>query len=434
MLLSGAAAACAQPASALSVQVPAFAVPAGAAADLGFSAERLKRLSIFMQQATNSSGHLGGVTLVLRQGRLVDWQAHGHADLARNRPMTRDAIFRIYSMSKTVVTVAALMLMEEGRLSLDDPISRHLPEFGTVKVLAGGTADAPLLRAPRRPITVQHLLTHTAGFATGGEGIEAASGLLNRADPQGAADLKEFATRVASAPLASDPGERFRYDGVQIEVLGRLIERVSGQPLAEVLRQRIFEPLMMIDTAFQVPMAQRHRVVDISTMGTQGRLVLAAGPSAIDPGVPLRRYASGAGGLYSTAADFARFSQMLLGAGTLDGVTLLGRKTVEMMMTNHLSGLAATSTTPAGRFSAAEGFGLGGSVLLDVAQRGRLGSVGSFGWSGAASTYFSIDPKEQLVAILLLQHLPAEGLGGGVADLPKLSAPFYNLVYQALIH
>ena len=415
----------------LSVCGSGWAQPASAPLASAVSAERLSRLHGFIEQATRSGGYLGAVTLIVHRDRIVDLRAHGHRDLARREAMAPDAIFRIYSMSKTVAAIAALMLVEEGRLNLDDPVARHLPEFAALQVLAGGSADAPQLRAPRRPLTLRHLLTHTAGFGTGGEGIEVASELLRRAHPHGAADLRDFASRVARVPLAIDPGSRFRYDGVQIEVLGRVIEVASGVPLAAFLQQRLFGPLKMVDTGFEVPPAQRRRVVDISTMGPQGQLVLAPGPSAANPGAPLNRYPSGAGGLYSTASDFARLCRMLLAQGTLDGVTILGRKTVETMLDNHLWQTDPAGGLPPSRFTLAEGFGLGGSVVVDAAQRGRLTSLGAFGWSGAASTYFTIDPKEQLAAILLMQHLHSEPTG--VPDLPKLSNPFYNLVYQALI-
>lgn len=410
----------------------AAAQPQAAALQGGVHAQRLQRLGDFMQAATGPQGYLGAVTLVMRGGQVLQWQAHGHRDLARSQPMPRDAIFRIYSMSKTVATVAALMLVEEGKLALDDPVAQHLPEFASLQVLASGTAEAPTLRPPKRPLTIRHLLTHTAGFGTGGEGIEAATALLARANPHGAADLRGFAERVSRAPLAADPGDRFRYDGVQIEVLGRVIEVASGQPLEQFLQRRVFQALKMADTGFEVPPAQRHRIADISAMGPGGRLVLAAGRSATSPGVALNAYPSGAGGLYSTAADYARFCQMLLNAGTLDGVALLGRKTVDLMMTNQLQQRHPPAGLPAERFSASEGFGLGGSVLVDVAARGRPGTQGAFGWSGAASTYYSIDRGEQLVMILLMQHLHADEPPAGTTDLPKLNARFQTLVYQAL--
>ncbi|MEO6102630.1 MAG: serine hydrolase domain-containing protein [Pseudoxanthomonas sp.] len=404
--------------------LPASPAGAGAGSPL-FSAERLQRLDGFLHKATDARGYLGAVSLVYGDGQTVQSQAYGYRDLARISPMRTDSIFRIYSMTKTATTVAVLVLMEEGKLNLDDPVEKFLPEFADMKVFAGGTADAPQLRPARNKITLHQLLTHTAGFATGGAGYEQATAILERADLHGSTDLAEFSRRLSQVPLAVEPGTRFSYDGTQLEVLARVVEVVSGQRFDRFLQQRLFDPLRMGDTGFSVPIDQRHRIVDITVMGGEGKLRMDDGPSAIHPGAMLNPYYSGAGGLYSTAADFMRLCRMLLDGGSLDGVSILGRKTVEQMMVNHLTFL----DPPVTQFSDAEGFGLGGSVLLDPARKGRLGSVGQFGWSGAASTYFSIDPKEKVISILLLQHLPDDAAN----DLPRLSTPFYNLVYQALL-
>ena len=398
----------------------ALAGPAAAAE--GVSTERLARLHTFMRAATDERGYLGAVTLIARNGRIVDWQAYGSQDLTRRTPMAKDAIFRIRSMTKPIASVAVLMLMEEGKLTLEEPVARWLPEFAGAKVFAGGTADAPALRAAKRPITIRHLLTHTAGFATGAGFAEPAK-LLERAQVSTSPDLATFARRLASVPLATDPGERFSYDGVGIEALSRLVEVASGEPFDTFVQRRIVAPLKMVDTGFSVPAAKRGRIAEVSMIGPGGTLVQAPGSQA---GEQLNAYPSGAGGLYSTAGDYARFCQMLLNGGTLDGVTILGRKTVELMTMNHLTQL----TPPVNEFSDAEGFGLGGFVVLDVARRGRPGSVGAFGWSGSMSTYFTIDPKEKLTAILMLQHLPRDD--ATLPELPKLSVRFYNLVYQAL--
>jgi len=395
----------------------------------GFSAQRLERLDDFLRHATDADGYLGAVALIARHGHIVESRAFGQRDLARASPMHTDSIFRIYSMTKTVTTVAAMILIEEGKLTLDDPVGDYLPAFASIPVLDGGSADAPRLRAPARKLTIHHLLTHTAGFATASNDGEAHA-LLDRADLHGSADLAEFAERISKVPLAVDPGTRFKYDGVQIEVMSRVIEVASGMPFETFLQRRIFDPLRMVDTGFSVPAEKRSRIADITTMGNDGKLVIAEGPSAQHPGERLNRYASGAGGLYSTAGDYTRFCQMLLNGGELDGASILGRKSVESMMQNHLSGIIDPPVT---EFSDAEGFGLGGSVLLDVARRGRLGSVGQFGWTGAASTYYTIDPKEDLIAILLMQHLPRDNGAQNRPDLPRISSRFYDLVYQALI-
>ena len=387
------------------------------------SADRLQRLDDYLGKATDAQGYLGAVSLVVADGKVIQSGVYGHRNLGRTSPMREDSIFRIYSMTKTVTTVAVLMLMEEGKLSLDDPVARYLPEFSKLQVFESGTADAPRLRPAKHPLTLHQLLTHTAGFAVAGG--EEATRLLERADLHGSRDLAEFSQRLSKVPLAVEPGSRFNYDGTQLEVLARVVEVVSGQAFDAFVQQRILSPLKMRDTGFSVPSDQRDRIVDITVMGANGKLALDDGPSALHPGAMLNPYPSGAGGLYSTAPDFMRFCRMLLEGGSLDGVTLLGRKTVEQMMVNHLTFL----DPPVTQFSDAEGFGLGGSVLLDPARKGRLGSVGQFGWSGAASTYFSIDPEERMISILMLQHLP----NGAANDLPRIATPFYNLVYQALV-
>ncbi|WP_158880907.1 serine hydrolase domain-containing protein [Rhodanobacter sp. L36] len=400
-------------------------LPPASPASQGFSAERLQRLHEFLDGATDEHGYLGAVSLIARNGKLIEWRAYGHSDLARSKPMRPDSIFRIYSMSKTITSVAVMMLVEEGKITLEDPVSRYLPGFDHPQVLIGGSVDAPKLRPSDKPVTLHALLTHTAGYPAGLKDEEIATRRMERIDPHGASDLRDFAERMSRVPLAADPGTRFGYDGASIELMARVVEVVSGQSFDSFLKQRIFEPLQMRDTGFSVPAAQRWRVVDITTTNTDGHLEIAKGPSAVHPGVALNPYTSGAGGLYSTAADYARFAQMLLDGGTLDGHTLLGRKTVELMMRNHLTML----NPPVTQFSDAEGFGIGGSVVIDAARRGQLGSNGQFGWTGAASTYYTVDPQEHLVAILMLQHLPRDD---GGKDLPRISRNFYDLVYQAL--
>ena len=431
-LLAGCVACASAPLAAVPIAAPAARAAvvsplAGASASSeGFSPARLERLHAFVRAQTGPAGYLGGVTLVTRHGRIVDWQAYGFRDLARSQPMRRDDIFRMYSMTKTVASVAVLMLVEEGKLSLDDPASDYLPGLAGIQVLAGGTIDAPHWRAPARPLTVRHLLTHTSGFAAGLPGDELAGALAERDDPHRASDLRGFVAIAARNGLAADPGTRFGYEAANLEALARIVEVASGQDFATFLQARLFGPLRMRDTGFSVPLAQRGRVVDITVMGADGKLALDAGPSARTPGAPLNAYASGAGGLYSTAGDYARFCQMLLDGGTLDGASILGRKTVELMLSNNLAGIL---DPPVDQFSDGEGFGLGGYVVLNPARRALPGSVGQFGWSGAASTNYFIDPKEQVFAILLLQHLP----NGAANDLPRIGRRVQTLVYQALV-
>ena len=401
-------------------------LPLSSPAAEGFSEARLKRLETFVQSITDSGDYLGAVTLVARNGKILDWRSYGHRDLAKKSPIAQDSIFRIYSMTKTIATVAVLMLMEEGKLTLEDPVGKFLPVFNDMKVFAGGTASAPQLRPAVRPITIRHLLTHTGGFATSGKKGDEAVKLFNRFDLHQSRSLKEYSDYVSRQPLSIDPGTRFNYDGVSLEVLSHLVEVVSGMPFDVFLQQRILTPLDMRDTSFSVPAEKRRRIVDMVTTNAEGGLEIASPAHAKNPGVMLNPYPSGAGGLYSTAGDYVRFCQMLLNGGSLDGVSILGRKSVELMMVNHLTHL----DPPVNQYSKFEGFGLGGYVVLDVAGRGRLGSVGQFGWSGAGSTYYTIDRQEKLIAMLLMQHLP-QGLP---RDPPKISTKFYNFVYQSLVN
>jgi CubicO group peptidase (beta-lactamase class C family) len=392
---------------------PVWAAPAlpgctpGAA---GFTAGRLQRLDAFLDADTRAGargpGHLGAVVLLARDGCVLHWRAHGHRDLARREAMPLDAIFRIYSMTKPIASVAALMLMEAGRLTLDDPVERHLPEFADQRLADGSR--------PRRALALRHLFTHTSGLAA--ERKQAG-------DPQAAADLATVAQHAARLTLDVEPGSRFRYDGLNTELLCHVVEVLSGQPFGRFLQQRVFEPLGMVDTGFTVPAAQRQRIADITSVGDDGRLMLAAGRSAATPGVALRDYDSGAGGLYSTASDYLRFAQMLLDEGRWRDRRLLSARTVALMRMNQVGHLDVGSGLGPG-----EGFGLGVSMVLDPARRGRLGSQGAFGWPGAATTYFTVDPRERLVSILLMQHLPR----GLPLDPPRPTAAFHNLVYQAL--
>lgn len=389
----------------------------------GFSPARLELVTSYVQSAIDQGQYAGAVTLIARRGRIVQLQALGHRDVARSSPMRPDSIFQIYSMTKPIASVATLLLMEEGRLLLDDPVSRFIPQFASMQVLEGENATTARLRPAARSITVRHLLTHTAGFAAGEKLKGPAVDRMLHAQLDQSPSLEASAISVSALPLANDPGTRFSYDGVSTEVLSRVIEVAAGMPFDEFLRTRLFKPLRMPDTDFTVLRDERKRIVEMASTDAAGRLVTA--DAKLNPaGNMLKRYPSGAGGLYSTAGDYVRFCQMLLNGGELDGVRILGRKTVELMMANHLTQLSP----PVNEFSDAEGFGLGGYVVLDPARRGLLGSVGQFGWSGAAATWFTIDPQEQLVAILMMQHLPRRL----PRDPPRLNRPFNNLVYQAL--
>ena len=395
--------------------VSAVLVPIGAPAGLaqglptatpesqGFSAERLERLHERMHEFVKEGKHAGILVLIARNGKIVESRSYGLRDREQKLRMEEDTIFRIYSMSKVITSVAALILHEEGRLKLDDPISKYLPAFDKPKVLKGGTVKAPVLVAAKTPITVRHLLTHTSGYIYG-FGKDPIDTIYRDTKLLQAPTMAVFLERASKMPLVQPPGQSFRY-GISIDLLGAVIEKVSGQTLDAFIESRITRPLGMKETSFTVPAEKRARVAKIYTTGKDGKL---KEPQPFVPGdIPYpdeqgRLFPSGGGGMFSTIGDYARFGQMLLNGGALDGVRILGRKTVELMETNHLSGLTR-ETVDSNDY---EGFGLGGSVRISLARGGRLGTVGQFGWSGAATTDFRIDPKEQLMTLVFTQHFP----------------------------
>ncbi len=408
-------------ASAAIARAPA-PLPAAAAAAQTLSAGRLRQLGREIGRRVDEGTWPGTVTLVARHGRILHWQAHGWRDLSRTSRMERDSIFRVYSMTKTAASVAALMLAEQGALALDDEVAEHLPAFAGLLVLAGGTPDAPLLRAPRRPLTIRHLLIHAPGFATA-PGDGAAAELLARAGLDVATGFDDFCARLVTVPLAADPGSRFAYDGLQFVVLSRLVEVASDMPFDRFLHERLFAPLGMRDTGFVVPPAERHRIVEMTTSGADGRLVPSPEYADRVAGEMIGPYPSGAGGLYSTAGDWLRFSRMLLNGGELDGVRVLSRASVAEMWTNQLPRL----DPPAEEFRPGAGFGIGGHLVTDPERLDRAGARGEFGWNGAAATWFAIDRDRGIIAMILMQHLP-RGLPG---DPPRAGPVFYNLLHQS---
>jgi CubicO group peptidase (beta-lactamase class C family) len=369
----------------------------------GFSTERLERLHKRMHEFVTEGKHAGIVVLIARNGKVVESRTYGLRDREQKLRMEEDTIFRIYSMSKVITSVAALILHEEGRLKLDDPISKYLPAFDKPKVMRGGTAKAPSLVAAKTPITVKQLLTHTSGYIYG-FGKDPIDTIYNDSKMLQAPTMAVFLERASKMPLVQQPGQSFRY-GISTDLLGAVVEKVSGQTLDAFIASRITGPLGMKETSFAVPAEKRARVAKVYTTGKDGQLTEA---KALVPGsVPYpdeqgRLFPSGGGGMFSTIGDYARFGQMLLNGGALDDVRILGRKTVELMETNHLSGLIR-ETVESNDY---DGFGLGGSVRVSLARSSRLGSVGQFGWSGAATTDFKIDPREQMMTLVFTQHFP----------------------------
>jgi CubicO group peptidase (beta-lactamase class C family) len=382
----------------------------------GFDSTRLEVLHATTKRFVDEGKHAGIITLLARDGKVADVQAYGYRDIEQKLPMERDTICRMYSMSKIVTSAATLILLEEGRFNLDDPIATYLPELKDMKVWTGGTADEPKTEALARPITIRHLMTHTSGLIYD---FSAADGELakvwQKADIWSEPGLDGFIKKLATLPLKHQPGDAWTY-GVNQDVLGALIERVSGQKFGEFLEARIFQPLGMPDSGFDVPEAKRGRLAKTYKHDADGKLVEDKPIIGTEPGEGLE---SGGGGLFSTADDFARFGLMLCNGGTFDGHRILGRKTVELMTANHLV------TLPNNQAAAREkGFGLGVEVVTDLGKVAVPSSVGQYGWYGAATTYCQIDPSEKLVAIALAQHFPFNEHG--------FFATFQAGCYQAL--
>jgi CubicO group peptidase (beta-lactamase class C family) len=387
--------------------------------DVGLSAGRLQRLTDTFQGYVKDGKLAGAVVLIARRGKIAYLQAFGQRDREGAAAMSDDAIFRIASQSKAPASVAVMMLQEEGRLLIGDPVAKYLPEFGktTVAMRNGGAYEVVPVK---RPITIRDLLTHTAGIGYGsgpaGDRWKAAGiqgwYFADRDEPIGAT-----VSRMATLPFDGQPGEQWVY-GYNTDILGALVERVSGMSLDEFLRTRMFVPLGMHDTHFYLPAAKIDRLAAVYS-ATAARLERAPEPGAmVGQGAyvkgPRKSFSAGAG-LLSTASDYARFLQMMLNGGELDGVRILSRASVRLMTVDHLGNIP---------FRPGQGFGLGFAVVKDVGARGTPGSPGEFGWGGAYHSTFWVDPAEQLIVVYMTQLIPA----GDLDDHGKLRA----LVYQSL--
>jgi CubicO group peptidase (beta-lactamase class C family) len=394
---------------------------------VGMSSERLARIAPAMQGFVGTGRPPGLITLVARRGKVVHLECQGLRDVEGNQPMEPDTIVRIYSMTKPVTSVALMTLFEEGRFTLDEPVAKYIPELGRMRVWIGEAEDGPRLEGLRRPITIQDLLTHTAGLAYGvfpGSPIEdryLASGIAN---PRFGLVVPsdELIRQLVDLPLAHQPGSIWRYS-VAHDVLAHLVSVLAHQPFDAYLRERIFGPLDMVDTGFAVPDENlpRFSALYADTQSRQARLVDSPTCDSFFArgGCP----PAGGTGLVSTASDYLRFAQMLLNGGTLDGARILGPRTLARMTMNHLPA-ALLPYAVNGFPRPGMGYGLGFGIRMDPCQMGVLCSPGAYGWGGASGTTFWVDPAEELIGIFLPQVLflgvPAAGI-------------FQNLVYQAIV-
>jgi CubicO group peptidase (beta-lactamase class C family) len=365
----------------------------------GFDPVRLEVLHETTKGFVDQKLHAGIITLLVRNGKLVDFQTYGFRDVEKRLPMERDTICRMYSMSKIITCVGTLILLEDGKFNLDDPVSKYLPELKELKVWGGGTQQEPKLDPLTRPVTIKHLLTHTSGLIYDFAGEDDLTKLWRAADLWTKPGLTNFIAKLARLPLKHQPGDAYTY-GVNQDVQGALIERISGKTFGDFLQERIFGPLDMKDTSFDVPESKMHRLAKTYKNGPDGTFVEDKPLIETWP-EPGRGLEAGGAGIFSTAGDFARFAQMLCNGGTLEGKRILGRKTIELMTANHML------TLPNGQGATRQkGFGLGVEVTTDVGKLSLPSSEGQFGWYGAATTYCQIDPKEKIVAIALGQHFP----------------------------
>lgn len=396
---------------------PSAGLPLAAPSEVGMSAQGLAKIAPAMQLYVDDDRLAGVMTMVARQGRVVHWNAVGERDGAAGDPLEPDDIFRIYSMTKPVTTVAAMILVEEGRLSLDDPVSDHIHDFDDVQVWT----DGDIRVEPSRPMTIEHLMTHTSGLTYGFFGDSAVDRLYNESGAfSGATNLPDFAQRIADLPLIDHPGGRWNY-GVSTDVLGRVVEVVSGQAFDQFLVERIFEPLKMDDTAFWVEADKRDRLT-AHYRSVDGALVTVDSPVDGEYTEP-PTWLSGGGGLTSTASDYIRFAQMLLNDGQLGDIRILESETVRAMRSNRLPDSLVPIELGA-YLSPGYGFGLGFAVVVDEESSPEPDRNGVFRWAGAANTFFWIDPETELIGMVWAQYNPFAAY--------DVEREFQTLVYNAL--
>ena len=408
----------------LALPLAAGHVPSGKPEDAGMSTERLQRIHQAVQRHIDAGAISGAVTMVARHGKIVHSQAHGLMDIEAKKPMTVDAIFRIASMTKPITGVAVMMMVEEGKLRLTDPVSKFIPEFKDTKVavprdsitphpagLPGAQPDFYLVPAWRE-ITIRDLLTHTSGLISGGIGAREAA----KATPKKPDDtLATYVPRLGSVALDFQPGTQWAYSGAAgPEVLGRIVEIVSDQPYDQFLRTRIFEPLGMKDTFFYPPDDRRSRMATLYCKSPNGLQ-----RSATQDGFSSKTLFGAGGGLMSTAEDYLQFAQMLLNGGKLNGHVLLSPRTVQLMASNHVGGMFNGKL---GRPAHGMGYGLLMGVIEDAVASGMRVSTGSFGWDGAYGTQAWIDPAEKMVTILMIQ-----------TQVVPVQRDFDNAVMQAIV-
>ncbi len=380
---------------------------------MGFDTGRLARVTELAERYVADGKLAGAQVQVAQKGVVALRHTVGLADVATERPLADDAIYRIYSMTKPITSVALMQLYERGLMLLEDPVERHLPEFANPQVWVGGSLTQPLTRPAQTVMTVKDVLCHTSGltygffFQNNVDAMYREDNLGNFGLPE--VSLEEAIETLASKPLVFDPGTAWNYS-MSTDVCGRLVEVISGQPLDEYIAEHITGPLGMVDTAFHVPEDKAHRFTTLYVT-TPGSLLTPMEPFDANRYLQPPTMLSGGGGMVGTLDDYQRFADMLVNGGQLGGNRIIGRKTLEYMTLNHLPGGKTLNELGQSTFSEAVmngmGFGLGFSSLVDPAANGAIGSYGSFAWGGAASTAFWVDPLEEVTCVFMTQFLPS---------------------------
>jgi CubicO group peptidase (beta-lactamase class C family) len=402
-------------------------LPTAKAENVGMSSERLARLPEGMKALVDNGKLAGVVTMVSRHGKVVEFDATGKRDIASNAPMQKDSIFRIYSMSKPITGVAMMLLFEEGKWQLNDPVSKYIPEFANLKVYATDANNNIVMKDQVHQVTMRELMSHSGGFTYGIFSGSAVDKMQRDADVLNINNtLDEFIKRVAKLPLNSQPGSEWHYS-ISVDIQGYIVQKLSGMPFEKFLEQRIFKPLGMVDTAFYVPKDKLNRFAEYYTYDKDGKLLACAIDGCLNHDFSkVPALSSGGGGLVSTATDYMRFCQMLLNGGQLDGVRLLSPLSVELMRSNVLAPNVPILAPGAG-------FGLDFAVYTDPVAAGGYYGKGSYWWGGAAGTWFWIDPVNDLIVLGMIQQVSGTGAAAanGVPDVRGLS---HSLTYQAIIN
>ena len=401
-------------------------LPTARPESVGMSSVRLARLEAGMKDLVDQGRLAGVVTMVSRHGKVVEFGAAGKRDVASNAPMQKDSIFRIYSMTKPLTGVAMMMLFEEGKWQLDDPLSKFIPEFANLKVYATDANNNMVLNAQNHPITMRELMSHSGGFTYGYFSNTPVDKLQRDADVLDVnITLDEMIKRVAKLPLNSQPGSEWHYS-ISVDIQGYIVQKLSGMPFEQFLQNRIFEPLRMSDTGFYVPKEKLARLAQFYNYDADGKLQVEHYGLLNHDFSQKPALSSGGGGLVSTAGDYMRFCQMLLNGGQLAGVRLLSPQTVELMRTNMLAPNLATFTPGAG-------FGLDFAVYTDPVAAGGYYGKGTFWWGGAAGTWFWIDPVNDLIVIGMIQQVAGTG-AAAVAGVPDVRGLSHAYTYSAIIN